>query len=81
MSVKEIKEGIELGKVFFGIKQVLKNLSGKKKLKNIFVAKDAREETIKKLENAKINFVVLKSKEDIAKELGLDFASEVYSIK
>lgn len=82
MSVKDIKEAIEKEKILFGIKQVLKNSGkGKSKIKNVFVAKDAREETLKKLDSAKINFVVLKSKEEIAKELGLDFESEVYSIK
>jgi len=77
MSLKEIKEGIENKLVLFGIRQALKN----KKLKQVFIAKDTRDETVEKLESAKIEFDVLKSKSDIAKELNLDFECEVFSIK
>ena len=77
MSVKEIKEAMEGGNVFFGIRQALKN---RKKTKMVFIAKDARDETVEKLENAKIEFDVLKSKADIAKELNLDFECEVFSL-
>lgn len=77
MSVKEIGEAIEKKKVLFGIKEAVKN---KKKIKSVFVSKDAREETVEKLESEKIEFAVLKSKEDISKELNLHFESEVYSI-
>lgn len=77
MSLKEIKEGIKNRSVFFGIRQTLKN----KKLKQVFIAKDTRDETVEKLESAKIEFDVLKSKADIAKELNLDFECEVFSIK
>lgn len=78
MSVKELREGIEAGKVLFGIKQALKI---GKKAKNIFIAKDTRDETVEKLEKAELEFDVLKSKEDLAKELNLDFESEVFSLK
>jgi len=78
MSVKEISEAIGSGKVSFGIRQCLK--AGKKG-KNVFIAKDARDETVEKLENANIEFVVLKSKEDLAKELNLDFECEVFCLK
>ena len=77
MSVKEIKEAMEKGEVSFGIKQVLKS---KQKLKMVFIAKDARDETVEKLEKANIEFDVLKSKTDIAKELNLDFECEVFSL-
>jgi ribosomal protein L7Ae-like RNA K-turn-binding protein len=77
MSTKEILEAIGSKKVLFGIKEAVKN---KKKLKSVFVSKDARDETVEKLESEKIEFAVLKSKEDISKELNLDFESEVYSI-
>ena len=77
MSIKEIKEAMENGNVFFGIKQALK---GGKKIKMVFITKDARDETVEKLENAKIEFDVLKSKTDIAKELNLDFECEVFSL-
>jgi len=77
MSVKEISEAIESGKVLFGIKQALK---GGKKLKNVFIAKDTRDETVEKLDAAGIEFDVLKTKAELAKELNLDFACEVFSI-
>jgi len=78
MSVKEIKEAMSKGKVSFGLRQVLK---GGKKLKGVFICKDTRDETVEKLESAKIEFDVLKSKEDVAKELNLDFECEVFSIR
>ena len=77
MSVKEIKEAMKDNLVFFGIKQTLKN---KNKLKNVFITNDTRDETVEKLENAKIEFDVLKSKIDIVKELNLDFECEVFSL-
>jgi len=83
MSVKEISEAIENGSVMFGIRQALKGASvkGKNKIKGVFIAKDARDETVEKLEAANVEFVVLKSKEDLAKELNLDFECEVFSVK
>lgn len=77
MSIKEIREAMEKGNVLFGVKQALKN----KKLKQVFISKDTRDETVEKLEAAKIEFDVLKSKADISKELNLDFECEVFSIK
>jgi ribosomal protein L7Ae-like RNA K-turn-binding protein len=77
MSVKELKEGIEAGSVLFGINQALR---GGKNLKNVFIAKDTRDETVEKLETAGIEFDVLKSKDDLTKELNLDFVSEVFSL-
>ena len=78
MSVKEIKEAIEKNNVYFGIRQALKNA---KKSKRVFIAKDTRNETIEKLNSKKIEFVVLKSKEDLANELNLDFECEVFSLR
>ncbi len=78
MSVKELKEGIEEDKILFGIKQALKL---GKKAKNIFIAKDTRDETVEKLEKAELEFDVLKSKADLTKELNLDFECEVFSLK
>jgi len=78
MSVKELREGIEAGKVFFGIRQALKL---GKKAKNIFIAKDTRDETVERLEGAGLEFDVLKSKADLTKELNLDFGAEVFSLK
>ena len=78
MSIKDIKEAIENNDIIFGVKQTLK---GGKKLKNVFIAKDTRDETVEKLDAAGIEFDVLKSKAELAKELNLDFACEVFSIK
>ena len=78
MSVKELKEGIENGKVLFGIKQTLKL---GEKARAVFIAKDARDESVEKLESAGVEFDVLKSKEDLTKELNLDFGTEVFSLK
>ncbi|MCG8684264.1 MAG: hypothetical protein MI892_05280 [Desulfobacterales bacterium] len=78
MSVKELREGIEEGRVLFGVKQALKL---GKKAKNIFIAKDTRDETVEKLERAELEFDVLKSKEDLTKELNLDFECEVFSLR
>jgi ribosomal protein L7Ae-like RNA K-turn-binding protein len=78
MSVKEIKEAMEENKVVFGVNQALKI---GKKLKHVFIAKDTRDSTVEKLEEAGIEFDVLKSKSDLARELNLDFESEVFSIK
>jgi hypothetical protein len=78
MSIKELKEG----KTKYGIREVLK-LAKAKKLKKgskIFVSRDARDETIEQLENAGVEFEVLKNKDFISKELGLDFESEVYLV-
>ena len=77
MSVKEIREAMDKGIVVFGIKQTVKN---KGKLDNVFIAKDTRDEAVEKLESENIEFSVLKTKADIAKELNLDFESEVISI-
>ncbi len=82
MSVKELAEAIKDEKISFGIKQVVRALKNKKltKTSKVFISKDAREDTIEKLEDLGIEFEVLKSKEEISKVLGLDFESEVYFI-
>jgi ribosomal protein L7Ae-like RNA K-turn-binding protein len=77
MSIKELREAIDEEKVLFGIKQAIK--VGKKS-KAVFICKDTRDEVVEKLESSGIEFVVLKSKEELTKELGLDFECEVFSI-
>ena len=74
MSIKEIKEAIDENAALFGIRQALKK---GKDSQGVFVAKDARDSTVDILENSDIEFVVLKSKADLAKELNLDFETEV----
>ena len=78
MSLKEIREAIEDGKVMYGSNQTLKK---GKKLKRVFIAKDSRDSTVEKLDSAGIEFDVLKSKSDLTKELNLDFFTEVISIE
>ena len=80
MSVKDLKEAMEKGKVIFGLRETLKSSKGKKKLR-VFMVSDARAETEKKLTDGKVDFEKLKAKSEIAKELGLDFECEVFSIK
>jgi ribosomal protein L7Ae-like RNA K-turn-binding protein len=82
MTLRDLADANKEGKVSFGIREVLK-LAKKKKIKKdarIFVAKDAREDTFKKLEEAGVEFEVLKTKTDISHELGIDFDSEVFLI-
>ena len=76
MSLKELKESMEKDLVFFGVRHVLKN---PKNLNDVFLAKDARPETVKQLEDLNIEFSVLKSKVDLRKELNMDFDCEVFS--
>lgn len=79
MSLKDLKEALVKGNVFFGLKQTLKKCNGKTKFK-VFVANDARNETLDKLQSLGINFEFLKTKKEISKELGLDFESEIFLI-
>lgn len=82
MSLKDLNEAYKKDKVSFGVKEVLKLAKAKKIKKDsrVFVSKDVREETLKKLEDAGVEFEVLKNKADISKELGIDFESEVFLI-
>lgn len=83
MSVKDLIEAKKKDTLSFGIKQILR-LAKSKKLKksaSVFVAKDCRAGTLKKLEDAGVEFEVLKNKMDIAKELGIDFDSEVFLVE
>jgi ribosomal protein L7Ae-like RNA K-turn-binding protein len=83
MSVKELTEAMKNETVSFGIKEVLKAVKAKKmkKTSRVFVSKDARDSTIETLEKAGVEFEVLKTKEELAKTLGLDFESEVFFIQ
>jgi len=77
MSMKDLKEAMKVNAVYFGIRQTLKNF---KKLENVFIAKDARDETVEKLESSGVEFIVLRPKSEMTRELNLDFESEVFSI-
>lgn len=80
MSLKDIKDAIEKDNVTYGLKESLKGLKGKKKGK-VFLVSDAREETVKKLKEKNIEVEMLKKKQEVAKELNLDFECEVFLIK
>ena len=82
MSLKDLSDANKKGKVLFGIKQILKLAKAKKLKKDyrVFVAKDTRDDVLKTIETAGVEFEVLKTKEDISKGLGIDFTSEVFLI-
>ena len=82
MSLKELSDAKKKGNISFGIKQIIKLAKAKKikKSASVFVVKDCRAETIKKLEEAGVEFEVLKNKKDVSKEIGIDFDSEVFLI-
>lgn len=77
MSLKEIKEAREKGRVFFGVRQAMKN---KDKLKKVFIAKDARDTTKKMFSDKKIKFEITEEKSKIKKFLNLNFTTEVISV-
>ncbi|RMD45788.1 hypothetical protein D6829_01330 [Candidatus Pacearchaeota archaeon] len=77
MSLKEIRDAMSGGTVYFGIRQTLKNA---KKVKKVFVVKDVREETVRKLKEAGFSVDFLKPKSEVSKELGIGFECEVFSI-
>ncbi|MEI6058146.1 MAG: hypothetical protein WCP89_00055 [archaeon] len=83
MSLKEIEEGMKEGKVMFGLKEFFKHSSakGKGKIKKLFVVKDARPATFKKLGDANIEFEMLKDRMTVKHDLNLDFECEVFSLK
>jgi ribosomal protein L7Ae-like RNA K-turn-binding protein len=78
MSIREIEDSLKENKVVFGLKSLFKHMKSKKdKPKRVFVAKDTRHETLARLKNEKIEYDVLKRKEDMARDLKLNFHSEV----
>ena len=73
---------MEKDKVVFGLKEILRNSKkAKSKKARIFVVSDARESTLDALDAGKVEFEKIKNRTDVAKELGLDFECEVFSIK
>ncbi|NCN99282.1 hypothetical protein COU62_01305 [Candidatus Pacearchaeota archaeon CG10_big_fil_rev_8_21_14_0_10_35_219] len=76
--VIELKKSINNGKVYFGVKQMVKN---SKKIDLVFVPSDVRQETLEVLRKNKMDFDVLDvSKEEAAQKLELDFLCEVFSL-
>ncbi len=75
----ELKKSIDAGKVFFGIKQTMKNNS---KLEKVLLPSNVRKETIKMLEKEGVGFEFLEvSKEEIAGKLELNFPCEVFGLR
>ena len=79
MSMKEINDAIEGGKICFGIKQAVRNYKKDDNTK-IFVVRDARDAAIKLLEDNEVGYGVLKKRSDVKKALKLNFDCEVFSI-
>ena len=77
--VHELKKSVEEGRIFFGLKQTLKN---SKELNRIFVSSDCRKDVINKLKNQKVDVELAElNKEDLANTLELDFHCEVFGLK
>ena len=75
----ELKKGLEEGKVFFGIRQAIKNSDN---LDKALVSSDCREQIKNFLKINKIDFEELEfSKEELATKLELDFRCEVFGLK
>jgi len=77
--VIELKKSIDAGKIFFGVKQSIKN---SKNLKGVYVPKDVRSHTLKMLEQNNIKFEIIEhSKKEIAQKLEIDFYCEVFGLR
>lgn len=77
--VIELKKSIDAGKVFFGIKQNMKNIN---KIEKVFLTMDAREEVVKIFEDKAIDFEFLDiPKEEAAEKLELGFFCEVFGVR
>ncbi|MCH7965199.1 MAG: hypothetical protein IH852_14810 [Bacteroidetes bacterium] len=77
--VHELKKNIENGKVFFGVKQTLKNA---KNLKKVILPSDCRMEIRELLDTNKIAIEELEfGKQDLSNKLELEFECEVFGLK
>ncbi|MCH7568144.1 MAG: hypothetical protein IIA87_01870 [Nanoarchaeota archaeon] len=77
--VHELKQHILARKVFFGIKQSLKN---SKNLNKALLSSDCREEIMDLLEKNKIDIEIMDfSKQELADKLELDFKCEVFGLR
>ena len=77
--VVELKKSIELGRIFFGVKQTLKN---SKNLNRVKVPLDCRREIVDILEKNGIEIEQMDlTKHDLANKLELDFQCEVFGLK
>jgi ribosomal protein L30E len=77
--LNEIKKAMESDKVFFGIKQTLKN-SGNVKV--AYISSDSREQIRNLLKMNKVPFEVSEfTKEDMTEKLEIEFRCEVFALK
>jgi len=75
----ELKKNFEDNKLFFGIRETLKNSV---KLSKVLVPSDCRVETINLLNKNKIDFESIdKTGEEIMNQFELDFVCEVFGLK
>ena len=77
--VQELKNSIDAEKVFFGIKQCLKN---QKNLQEAVLVSDHRKDIRKILEVNNVNTRTLDlSKDEVTERLGLRFKCEVFGVR
>ena len=77
--VKELQGFIKQDKVFFGMRECLKQ---NKKISKAFTPNDIRQATIKQLEKSGVEFEMLDmNKVEAAEKLGLGFMCEVFGVK
>jgi hypothetical protein len=75
----ELKKSFEANKLFFGVRETLKNSV---KLGKILVPSDCRIETINLLNKNKLDFESIdKTGEEIMNQFELDFMCEVFGLK
>lgn len=81
MTIKDIKDAIAKDKVVFGLREIARICKKSKGKCKVFVVSDARPETVKKLQEAKIDAEKIKAKQEVEKELNLGFLCEVFLIQ
>jgi ribosomal protein L30E len=81
MTIKDIKDAIDKNKAVFGLRETIKACKKNKGKYKVFVVSDARPETVKKLQDAKIDTEKIKAKEEVEKELQLGFLCEVFLVE
>ena len=77
--MNEMKELIENDKVFFGVRETIRNA---KNVERVIVPSDCRQKSKEMLEksNLEIEFVEF-SKQELVEKLGIEFQCEVFGVK
>lgn len=77
--LSEVKKAVESEKVYFGIKQTLKNSD---KIRNVYISSDSREQIRNLLKMNKMPFEVSEfTKEELAGKLEIGFSCEIFGLK